>query len=383
MARYLERIAAGLGRDLGGRGLRHGRLLPRHLPRPRRRQRRSATVVEDVVKITGRIDLVHCNDSRDEFDSGADRHANFGQGQIDPERPRRGRPRRRRPGGVRDARRRRGAPGRLRLPARARVRVGPPAAGPCSAAAAPACSPAAARPRRSRRGRHPEGRCGTTTATGRQQFGDLYLPAAGPARHRGGDPRRLLAEHVRPRPRAPRPAPTSPARLGGVEHRVPPARGRRRLADHLHRRRRGGRPLRRLDGVDLGSLVTLGHSAGGQLAAWAASRAASRCPAGPAGRGSTGVVSAGRRARPGPGGPLRARRQRRPRPRRRDARPGAGALPAGRPGRAAAARGAGPLRARHRRRHRAALAEPGVRRRGPRRRRRRPAGHRSPATTSR
>ena len=29
----------GLGRDLDGRGLRHGRLLPRHLPRARRRQR--------------------------------------------------------------------------------------------------------------------------------------------------------------------------------------------------------------------------------------------------------------------------------------------------------------------------------------------------------
>jgi len=44
-----------------------------------------ATVVEDVVKVTGRIDLVHCNDSRDEFDSGADRHANLGQGHIAPE----------------------------------------------------------------------------------------------------------------------------------------------------------------------------------------------------------------------------------------------------------------------------------------------------------
>ncbi|WP_122819136.1 deoxyribonuclease IV [Nocardioides pantholopis] len=43
------------------------------------------TVVEDVLRITGRIDLVHCNDSRDEFDSGADRHANFGAGKIDPE----------------------------------------------------------------------------------------------------------------------------------------------------------------------------------------------------------------------------------------------------------------------------------------------------------
>jgi deoxyribonuclease-4 len=43
------------------------------------------TVVDDVLKITGRIDLVHCNDSRDEFDSGADRHANLGAGKVDPE----------------------------------------------------------------------------------------------------------------------------------------------------------------------------------------------------------------------------------------------------------------------------------------------------------
>jgi len=42
------------------------------------------TIVEDVKAITGRIDLVHANDSRDEFDSGADRHANFGNGHIDP-----------------------------------------------------------------------------------------------------------------------------------------------------------------------------------------------------------------------------------------------------------------------------------------------------------
>ncbi len=41
------------------------------------------TVVEDVGAITGRIDLVHCNDSRDAFDSGADRHANLGAGEID------------------------------------------------------------------------------------------------------------------------------------------------------------------------------------------------------------------------------------------------------------------------------------------------------------
>ncbi|MCW2833174.1 MAG: deoxyribonuclease [Nocardioides sp.] len=41
------------------------------------------TVVGDVLAITGRIDLVHCNDSRDDFDSGADRHANLGAGRID------------------------------------------------------------------------------------------------------------------------------------------------------------------------------------------------------------------------------------------------------------------------------------------------------------
>jgi len=43
------------------------------------------TVVEDVRRITGRIDLVHCNDSRDDFDSGADRHASLGAGRIDPD----------------------------------------------------------------------------------------------------------------------------------------------------------------------------------------------------------------------------------------------------------------------------------------------------------
>ncbi|WP_234356390.1 deoxyribonuclease IV [Blastococcus sp. Marseille-P5729] len=42
------------------------------------------TAVEKVKAITGRIDLVHCNDSRDEFDSGRDRHATIGTGKIDP-----------------------------------------------------------------------------------------------------------------------------------------------------------------------------------------------------------------------------------------------------------------------------------------------------------
>lgn len=40
-------------------------------------------LVEKVRAITGRIDLVHCNDSRDAAGSGADRHANLGQGQAD------------------------------------------------------------------------------------------------------------------------------------------------------------------------------------------------------------------------------------------------------------------------------------------------------------
>ena len=42
-----------------------------------------ATAVEKVRAITGRIDLLHANDSRDAFGSGADRHANFGNGQLD------------------------------------------------------------------------------------------------------------------------------------------------------------------------------------------------------------------------------------------------------------------------------------------------------------
>jgi len=41
-------------------------------------------IVDRVKAITGRIDLVHANDSRDAFDSGADRHANLGSGTIDP-----------------------------------------------------------------------------------------------------------------------------------------------------------------------------------------------------------------------------------------------------------------------------------------------------------
>jgi deoxyribonuclease-4 len=41
-------------------------------------------LVERVTAITGRVDLVHANDSKDGFDSGRDRHENLGQGRIDP-----------------------------------------------------------------------------------------------------------------------------------------------------------------------------------------------------------------------------------------------------------------------------------------------------------
>jgi deoxyribonuclease IV len=40
--------------------------------------------VDRIKSITGRVDLVHCNDSRDEFDSRRDRHDNIGSGMIDP-----------------------------------------------------------------------------------------------------------------------------------------------------------------------------------------------------------------------------------------------------------------------------------------------------------
>ncbi|HEY2280604.1 MAG TPA: deoxyribonuclease IV [Streptosporangiaceae bacterium] len=44
-----------------------------------------ADVVDKIKAITGRIDLVHCNNSRDPFGSSRDRHANLTAGTIDPE----------------------------------------------------------------------------------------------------------------------------------------------------------------------------------------------------------------------------------------------------------------------------------------------------------
>ncbi len=44
-----------------------------------------ATVVDRLTAATGRIDLVHCNDSRDEHNSRRDRHTNLGSGMISAE----------------------------------------------------------------------------------------------------------------------------------------------------------------------------------------------------------------------------------------------------------------------------------------------------------
>jgi deoxyribonuclease-4 len=41
--------------------------------------------VDRIRGITGRIDLVHCNDSKDSAGSGRDRHEHLGYGQIDPD----------------------------------------------------------------------------------------------------------------------------------------------------------------------------------------------------------------------------------------------------------------------------------------------------------
>jgi deoxyribonuclease-4 len=42
-------------------------------------------IVDRVKAITGRIDLVQCNDAKDGFGTGRDRHENLGKGQIDPD----------------------------------------------------------------------------------------------------------------------------------------------------------------------------------------------------------------------------------------------------------------------------------------------------------
>jgi deoxyribonuclease-4 len=43
------------------------------------------SAAERILAITGRIDLVHCNDSKDDVGSGRDRHEHLGQGLADPD----------------------------------------------------------------------------------------------------------------------------------------------------------------------------------------------------------------------------------------------------------------------------------------------------------
>ena len=82
MARHLDRIAGRVGRDLRGRGRRPRSASASTPATPGPAASSSATRSRRSARITGRIDLVHANDSRDDFDSGADRHANFGQGHL-------------------------------------------------------------------------------------------------------------------------------------------------------------------------------------------------------------------------------------------------------------------------------------------------------------
>jgi len=117
--------------------------------------------------------------------------------------------------------------------------------------------------------------------SGRQQVGDLYLPADGRPRGtvvviHGGFWQSTYGLDLG--------APTSAdlARRGWAAWNIE----YRRLGDS------GGWPntftdvaaavdhLRHLEGVDLGRVVTLGHSAGGQLAVWAASRRGASLPGG-------------------------------------------------------------------------------------------------------
>ena len=81
MARRLDRLAR-LWDAVGDLGCR---LRPGHLPRLGRRRGPRRPWSTGCAAITGRIDLVHANNSRDAFDSGADRHANLATGTIDAE----------------------------------------------------------------------------------------------------------------------------------------------------------------------------------------------------------------------------------------------------------------------------------------------------------
>ena len=156
------------------------------------------TAVEKVRSITGRIDLVHANDSRDAFDSGADRHANFGNGQLDEHDF---------AGVVRDA----GAPVICETPGGARRSTRRTSRGCASTASeprpprAPAGRLSGGAPRAlltgcgartARRGRRPPPAASTGSRYGDEQanqYADLRLPPGDPLGHGRAAARRLLA----------------------------------------------------------------------------------------------------------------------------------------------------------------------------------------------
>ena len=118
MTRYLERIDRVFDAISSAERRRHGRVLPRHLPRPRGRQRASRPSSRTSCKVTGRIDLVHCQRQPRRVRL---RRRPPRQLRRRPHRPRPaggGRPRRRRARHLRDTRRGGRAPRRLRVPPR-------------------------------------------------------------------------------------------------------------------------------------------------------------------------------------------------------------------------------------------------------------------------
>ena len=126
-------------------------------------------MVDRVKAITGRIDLVHLNDSRDAFGSGADRHANIGHGHDRPGAARRGVRRGRRAGRGRD-------PGR---------RARPPTSRSCASGSVLAVTPTGRPPNRQR----------TSTAT---------APRARRRRRAGAGRRRPRGDRAAHRPHAAR-----------------------------------------------------------------------------------------------------------------------------------------------------------------------------------
>ena len=135
-----------------------------------------ADAVDRIKAITGRIDLVHCNNSRDEFGSGRDRHANIAVGDDRPRAAARRGPVGGRDGHLRDARGRRRAGRRRQLAEAATVIQDRRQPGPTPRRAGSGTGPGPGP------GRHPPGRRGRGHAP--RPVRDKECPA--PRRRRAG-----------------------------------------------------------------------------------------------------------------------------------------------------------------------------------------------------